>query len=355
MISFVVPVYNAAAFLDKCVESLRVQNVELEIILVDDGSTDDSPAICDRFASLDSRIRVIHKPNGGLPSARNAGIEAATGEYIWFIDSDDWIEPDAAELMLRTAESENADVTVCGLVNDYVDEHISVPSAPEHSEVFHGSAEIPQAILSMDRQEILPFAVNKLYRRSFLERVHARFPDTRGPVEDILFQMDYLASAESIATVDRTFYHYVQINGGSMVRRYFDNLFEIMQDVNTRRRAFYRSLGLNSEEARDVCAMRCVNQLMHSVKNLYRRSTPEVRAQRKPVWQQILSDPKIHEDVRRSRDRLTEAKLLQIALRSRSAALANAFFATLMYARLHMEPLYKRVQNRLFLKGTKSR
>lgn len=355
MISFVVPVYNAAAFLDKCVESLRVQSVELEIILVDDGSTDDSGAICDRFASLDSRIRVIHKPNGGLPSARNAGIEAATGGYIWFIDSDDWIEPDAAEVMLQTAESMNADVTVCGLVNDYVDEHISVPLVPERTQVFRGSAELPRAILSVDRQGLLPFALNKLYRRSFFERVHARFPDTKGPVEDILFQIDYLSGADSIATVDRPFYHYVQINGGSMVRRYFDNLFEIMQDVNTRRRDFYRQLGLDSEEAKDVCAMRCVNQLMHSVKNLYRRSTPEVRSQRKAVWRQILSDPEIHEDVRRSRDRLTEAKLLHIALRSRSATLANAFFATLMYARLHMEPLYKRVQNRLFLKGNKSR
>lgn len=355
MISFVVPVYNAAAFLDKCVESLRVQSVELEIILVDDGSKDDSGAICDRFASLDSRVRVIHKPNGGLPSARNAGIEAATGKYIWFIDSDDWIDPDAAEVMLRTAESEQADVTLCGLVSDYIDEHISVPLAPERAQVFRGSAEIPQAIFSIDRQGLLSFAINKLYRRSFFERVHARFPNTKGPVEDILFQMLYIDGAECIATVDRPFYHYVQVNGGSMVRRYFDGLFEIMQDVNTKRRAFYRKLGLDSEEARDVCAMRCVNQLMHSVKNLYRRSTPEVRAQRKPVWRQILSDPEIREDVRRSSGRLTEAKLLQIALRSRSATLANAFFAVLMYARLHMEPLYKRVQNRLFLNGNKSR
>ena len=355
MISFVVPVYNAAAFLDKCVESLRVQKVDLKIILVDDGSTDESGAICDRYAALDSRIRVIHKPNSGPSETRNAGIEAAAGKYIWFIDSDDWIDPDAAEVMLQTAESTQAEITVCGLVNDYVDEHISVPIVPECAGIFRGSAETPQAILSIDRQGLLPFPTNKLFRLSFLRRTNAEFPRCTGPVEDILFQLSCLPQAESIATVDRAFYHYVQINGGSMVRKYFDGLFEIMQDVNAKRRAFYRELGLDSEEAKDVCAMRCVNHLMHSVKNLYRSSTPEVRAQRRPVWRQILRDPQIREDVRRSRDSLTEAKLLHIALRTRSAALANAFFAALMYARLHMEPLYKRVQNRLFLNGNKSR
>ena len=131
MISFVVPVYNAAAFLEKCVKSLRVQKVDLEIILVDDGSTDDSGAICDRFAALDSRIHVIHKENGGPSETRNAGIEAAAGKYVWFIDADDWLEPNAAEVMLQTAEFTQAEITVCGLVNDYVDEHISVPIVPE--------------------------------------------------------------------------------------------------------------------------------------------------------------------------------------------------------------------------------
>ena len=355
MISFVVPVYNAAAFLETCVKSLRVQNVELEIILVDDGSTDESGAICDRYAALDSRIRVIHKPNGGPSEARNIGIEAATGKYIWFVDSDDWIEPDAGEIMLKAAESAQADVTVCGLSSDYVDECISVPVVPEYAQVYRGGAEIPQAILSIDRQGLFPFPSNKLLRLSFLKRIHARFPKYTGPVEDVLFLISCMPCAEVIATVDRTLYHYMQLNGGSLVRRYYDNLFEIMQDVNVKRRALYQQLGLDSEEAKDVCAMRCVNQLMHSIKNLYRRSTPEVRAQRKPVWRQILCDPAIYEDVWRCRNKLTEAKLLQIALRTRSAALANAFFAALMYARLHMEPLYKRVQKRLFLNGNKSR
>lgn len=351
MISFIVPVYNAAAFLEKCVESLRVQKAEFEIILVDDGSTDESGVICDRYAAIDSRIRAIHKPNGGLSSARNAGLDAASGEYIWFVDSDDWIEPDAAETILCTADAAHADVTVFGMVSDYVDDDVHVSTAPPQADarVYRGSAEIPRAILAIDRQGLLPFCMNKLYRRSFLEREHARLPLVTGPVEDILFHLSFIHRAEVIAVMDRVFYHYVQINSASLVRRYYDNLFEIMQDVNARRRAFYRQLGLTDEDARNVCAMNCVRQLTHSIKNLYRRSTPEVRALRKPVWRQILSDPVIRDDVRRSRSRLTEAKLLQIALWSRSPTLANAFFAALMFARTHLQPVYRPLRKSLFL------
>ena len=113
VISVIVPVYNAEKYLTECVESILNQTIEdIELILVDDGSTDGSPAMCDAFAAQDPRVKVIHKPNGRASSARNAGIRAATGEYIAFVDSDDWISPDMYEKMLEP----NADVCLC----DYV-------------------------------------------------------------------------------------------------------------------------------------------------------------------------------------------------------------------------------------------
>ena len=112
-VSVIVPVYNAEKYLRACVDSILAQTVtELECILVDDGSTDASPTICDEYAARDSRVKVIHKPNGRASSARNAGIRAARGEYIAFVDSDDWIAPDMYEKMLEPG----ADVCLC----DYV-------------------------------------------------------------------------------------------------------------------------------------------------------------------------------------------------------------------------------------------
>lgn len=114
-VSIIVPVYNVAQYLDECVQSLIEQSYgNLEIILIDDGAKDASPAICDAWAARDSRIRVIHKVNGGAASARNAGLDAATGDLICFVDSDDAVDADYVAHLVRTLEENDADAAVCG-------------------------------------------------------------------------------------------------------------------------------------------------------------------------------------------------------------------------------------------------
>ena len=120
LISVIVPVYNVAPYLTRCLDSIVMQTWQnLEIILVDDGSRDDSVGICDLYAARDARIRVIHKENGGLSSARNAGLDIAAGEYVGFVDSDDWIEPDMFEYLLQNAENYGADIATCGHVDEF--------------------------------------------------------------------------------------------------------------------------------------------------------------------------------------------------------------------------------------------
>ena len=121
LLSIIVPVYKAAKHLDRCVESIISQTYEnLEVILVDDGSPDGSPVMCDSWAQKDPRIKVIHKPNGGVSSARNAAIDAATGDFIGFVDSDDWIENDVYELLMKSLNENGSDIAFCGY---YVVEH----------------------------------------------------------------------------------------------------------------------------------------------------------------------------------------------------------------------------------------
>ena len=113
-ISVIVPVYKVEKFLDRCVESIVGQTYEnLEIILVDDGSPDNCPSMCDKWAEKDSRIKVIHKENGGVSSARNAALDAATGDFIGFVDSDDWIEPDMYESLMMRIDETGKDIAVC--------------------------------------------------------------------------------------------------------------------------------------------------------------------------------------------------------------------------------------------------
>ncbi|WP_443796468.1 glycosyltransferase family 2 protein [Dialister hominis] len=121
-ISVIVPVYNVAPYLKKCVDSIINQTfTDIEIILVDDGSTDESGTICDQYAQKDSRVKVIHKSNGGLSDARNSGLEVCSGEYIGFVDSDDWISPDMYETLIHFAVKEDLDVAMCGVSDIWPD------------------------------------------------------------------------------------------------------------------------------------------------------------------------------------------------------------------------------------------
>lgn len=114
LISVIVPIYKVEAYLNRCVESIvRQTYTELEIILVDDGSPDGCPALCDEWAGKDKRIKVIHKSNGGLSDARNAGMRAAEGNYISFVDSDDWIAPEFYRLLLEAMRETGSDIAAC--------------------------------------------------------------------------------------------------------------------------------------------------------------------------------------------------------------------------------------------------
>ncbi|MEH7136024.1 glycosyltransferase, partial [Priestia megaterium] len=122
LISIIVPVYNAEKFLPKSLESLQNQTyTELEIILVNDGSNDGSAAICEHYASKDKRFVVIHKENGGVSSARNAGLKRVTGKYVGFVDPDDWIEPNMFKRLYQLAQEYNADISMCGYMKQKAD------------------------------------------------------------------------------------------------------------------------------------------------------------------------------------------------------------------------------------------
>ena len=182
-LSVIVPVYNVEQYLERCVDSILNQTVkELEIILVDDGSTDNSGSMCDAYAAEHANIRVHHKSNGGLTTAWKAGLELATGRYVGFVDSDDWIDADMYERMLTLAEQEDADVTVCGLVFDFED-----PKIPKRNEIsnfkkeVYGRANLEALFPTLINdgyffgRTLQPARVTKLFRRSLLQ-ANVQFP-----------------------------------------------------------------------------------------------------------------------------------------------------------------------------------
>ena len=204
LLSVIVPVYNVEAYLPRCVDSILQQSYEnLEVILVDDGSRDGSGRICDEYAARDSRVRVIHKENGGLSSARNAGLDAAAGEYLTFVDSDDWIEPDAYGPMVALLEGSSA-ALVCGGRYD-VDGKTGEKTlglCPKKTETVSGEAMAGRIFLwdGCDSS-----ACDKLYRRCLLEKF--RYPEGK-VCEDVCVTYKIVLEAETVVLWDRPFYNY---------------------------------------------------------------------------------------------------------------------------------------------------
>lgn len=211
-ISVIVPVYKVEEYLDECIASIVSQTHQnLEIVLVDDGSPDNCGAMCDAWAAKDSRIRVIHKPNGGLSDARNAGIDIAAGEYIAFVDSDDYIKPDMLEKLLAAMDRENADIAACGILNCEADRRIAWGCRD-----FTGTSEQILALLYNDTA--YPVAAwNKLYRR-------ACWRDLRFPVgktcEDAFTTYQLVNDTNLIVMIPEALYCY-RIRPGSIMTSAF--------------------------------------------------------------------------------------------------------------------------------------
>ena len=166
-ISIIVPVYKVEKYLDTCVRSILEQTfADFELILVDDGSPDRCGALCDAYAAEDERIIVIHKENGGLSSARNAGIEAARGNYIGFVDSDDSIAPDMYHFLYENMKKEQADLSMCGLFDVYAGREPK--RLPEYYRVM-GPEEAVEMVLKAETASVS--AVNKLYKKEIFDGI----------------------------------------------------------------------------------------------------------------------------------------------------------------------------------------
>ena len=201
LISVIVPIYKVEAYLDACVSSITEQtHKHLEIILVDDGSPDNCGAMCDAWASKDSRIKVIHKENGGLSDARNAGIEIANGDYIAFVDGDDWIMPQMYETMLAAITWETADICACSILSCYPDRQMKWGCM----EYTTGGSE--QILSMLYKDTAYPVAAwNKLYRRGLW--AETRFP--KGKIcEDAFTTYLLVDRAERIVQVPDALYCY---------------------------------------------------------------------------------------------------------------------------------------------------
>lgn len=213
MISVIIPIYKVEAYLEKCIESVRNQTYkDMEIILVDDGSPDGCGKICDRYQEQDKRIKVLHKENGGLSDARNKGLDIAAGEYILFVDSDDYIHPQMLEILYRNMQEADADISVCGFKETGEKEEpvFDAIAETDNTEVFEGRDVMNQL---QHKNTLTVVAWNKLYKAKLWKDI--RYPKGKIHEDEFLIHL-LLHECHRIVYTGTALYYYVQRAGSIM-------------------------------------------------------------------------------------------------------------------------------------------
>lgn len=233
MISIIVPIYKVEKYLKRCVDSILNQTfTDFELILVDDGSSDNCPAICDEYAKKDPRVKVIHKQNGGLINARKSGLKIASGEYIGFVDGDDWIEPDTYQNFADMIKKYSPDMV---LSDFYYDNGTELSNSNQlFDQEFYDKTALKEKLYPkmLFSGQYYKFGVNpccwsKVYKKELLKE---NLPQVDGRIkmgEDAAFTYPCLLDAESVATVKKPSYHYIQ-NPQSMTNSYDETLKDII-------------------------------------------------------------------------------------------------------------------------------
>ncbi len=239
LISVIVPIHNVKEFLKKCIESIIKQSyTNLEIILVDDGSTDGSEKICDEYAVKDSRIKVIHKSNGGLVSARKAGIQVATGDYAAYVDGDDWLEEEAYEKLLDLVGTNLPDIIGYGMVEEYADKTVVCKNKIKSG--YYNAEKMKQDIYScmlcsgeFYEFGVLPNIWAKLVKREILLYCQGNVSEQVTIGEDAACSMAVFLKAKSCIVSEQTPYHYRKhmnsMMSSSVTKREIESLFQSLQ------------------------------------------------------------------------------------------------------------------------------
>lgn len=241
-ISVIIPVYNVERYLKRCIESVINQSLrEIEVILINDGSTDTSGNICDEYATKDDRIKVIHKPNTGVSAARNDGIAVATGTYISFVDSDDYIEPDMLSLLLSLCDKTESEIAICD-VKKKLDGKVIIES-------YNLETEVPIYNIVSRQNDFIKICGSScqcLYSSELIKQKGVFFEEEVPLGEDRLFNMKVISSAKSIVYTKIPLYNYIQYEN-SAVRTFRVDYFERICKFRTKQLEYMKDLHLDDE------------------------------------------------------------------------------------------------------------
>lgn len=242
LVSIIVPVFNAEKYIKRCLDSILNQEYkDFELLLIDDGSTDASPELCDQYAASDGRIKVIHKPNTGVSDSRNQALDLAQGTYIQFLDSDDWITPDATKLFVRCADSSDCDMVISDFYR-VIGENLSHKGDIE-KEGLLTREEFADFMMENPADFYYGVLWNKLYKRDIIDAHHLRMDPAISWCEDFMFNLEYLRHCKTVYALQVPIYYYVKTKGSLVNQSWgISNTIKMKLNVFDYYKQFYREV-----------------------------------------------------------------------------------------------------------------
>jgi len=275
-ISVIIPCYNVGKYIETAVNSILQQTFnDFELILVNDGSTDNTLELCDHYASQDSRIRVSHSDkNNGVSNARNIGLECVSGKYVFFCDGDDYIDNDAFEIMIKTSEEYNCDLLICGYSYEIhkigKDNKLHIDNYPIcwDNNVFYSSKELlKKDLIALWNKSLMYNACNKLYRLDIVKSHNILFSTNLIMGEDCDFTNQYFMHCNSFYVLSDHFYHYIRERIGSATSSYISDWFKIRLEEHERFINFFYNCGIYNSEAKEFVSRRFIERVVGCIEN----------------------------------------------------------------------------------------
>lgn len=326
-VSVIVPAYNAEKVIEKCVQSILVQSLSnLEIIIVEDGSQDFTRTIVCKMAEEDSRIRLILKDeNRGLSAGRNSALEIATGEYIGFVDADDWVEKDYFETLYK--QGNQADLIITGYMHDAMDEERSVVNVSRtvlmQSGFWTDKKEIVSKAADVDTSKMFAYTWNKLYRKSIIDSNQLRF-SKQVLIEDFLFNTCFWDKIGSLSVVGCAGYHYVKASKDALTQKFLTDFLDIMDLRFDSIKQLLKKNGVYSGNARQQLANVYIKHAIAGVvRNCSHKGNYTLREQHKRV-QKLMRKDNAAEAIQHAKGKTRQEKLCNLIFKTKMSILILA-------------------------------
>lgn len=343
LISVIVPVYNAEKHLGKCIESILNQTFQdFELILVDDGSKDNSYNICKLYRERDSRIKLFQQKNEGAGAARNKGLSMASGNFVLFLDSDDWIESNLIETLYNNLIGYHADLSICNFFIEDLEgknrsnELFEIANSPYYTE------DIAGIISVLDNQRKLPYLWNRMYRKAIIDDNNVSFDTFFITGQDLDFNVKYLKHTQSCVVSNDALYHYIKDGTDSLCARYKKNLYDIVCRLNSCRESLYSYYSLlSTQEGRELFETTYVEYLHTCIPNLFRKYTGLTYKEKLRQIQIVFSDKGLKDYIGAYKPKSKEQRLFKKLLELNSPKTAYCIYQILFWIRNNHQWLYR--------------